>query len=110
MNRTIATITLLGLWVFLGCGSCLSAEEASSEPIRLLNADFSELRLEEDNVMINLVGNVIFQHGDLNLRSSRAVWYKTAGQVVFIDSVRIEDPDQVLTADQQATLKEKQAE
>ncbi len=93
------TITLLGLWVFLGCGSCFSAEETSSEPIRLLNADFSELRLEEDNVMINLVGNVIFQHGDLNLRSSRAVWYKTAGQVVFIDSVRIEDPDQVLTAD-----------
>ncbi len=64
-----------------------------------MNADFSELRLEKDNVMVNLIGNVTFRHGDLSLRSSRAVWYRTAGQVVFIDSVRIEDPDQVLTAD-----------
>jgi len=75
------------------------AEEAPKVPIQLLNADFSELRLEKDNVMINLIGNVIFKHGDLNLRSHRAVWYRTAGQVVFIDSVRIEDPDQVLTAE-----------
>ncbi len=99
MKRTISTITIFGLFVFLGFDSCLSADETSGEPIRLLNADFSELRLEEDNVMVNLIGNVIFQHGDLNLRSNRAVWYRTAGQVVFIDSVRIEDPDQTLTAD-----------
>ncbi len=49
--------------------------------------------------MVNLIGNVIFKHGDLSLRSQRAVWYRTAGQVVFIDSVRMEDPDQILTAD-----------
>jgi len=49
--------------------------------------------------MVNLIGNVSFKHGDLDLKSNRAVWYRTAGQVVFIDRVMIEDPDQVLTAD-----------
>lgn len=99
MNRAVSTIIAFSLCVFLISGYCLSADETTSEPIRLLNADFSELRLEENNVMVNLIGNVIFQHSDLNLRSKRAVWYRTAGQVVFIDSVRIEDSDQVLTAD-----------
>ncbi len=64
-----------------------------------MNADFSELRIEKDNIMVNLIGNVSFKHGDLSLKSQRAVWYRTAGQVVFIDSVRIEDSTQTLTAD-----------
>lgn len=97
MRRVTLTYILLVLF-FLFCPLVYS-QEAGKEPIRLLNADFSELRLEEDNVMVNLIGNVIFQHGDLNLKSNRAVWYRTAGQVVFIDSVWIEDPDQTLTAD-----------
>ena len=70
-----------------------------SESIELLNADFSELRMEEDNVMLNLIGNVKFKHGDMNLESQRAVWYRTAGQVVFIDDVKIEEPEQILWAD-----------
>jgi lipopolysaccharide assembly outer membrane protein LptD (OstA) len=70
-----------------------------SESIELLNADFSELRMEKDNVMLNLIGNVKFKHGEINLESQRAVWYRTAGQVVFIDSVKVEDPDQILWAD-----------
>jgi lipopolysaccharide assembly outer membrane protein LptD (OstA) len=70
-----------------------------SESIELLNADFSELRMEKDNVMLNLIGNVKFKHGEANLESERAVWYRTAGQVVFIDKVKIEDPDQILFAD-----------
>lgn len=70
-----------------------------SEPIELLNADFSELRMEKDNTMLNLIGNVKFRHGETNLESKRAVWYRTAGQIVFIDSVKIEDPDQILWAD-----------
>lgn len=90
---------LAGFYVLLSFCPAFSAEETVKEPIQLLNADFSELRIEEDNVMVNLVGNVIFKHGDLNLRSNRAVWYRTAGQVVFIDSVTIEDPDQTLKAD-----------
>jgi lipopolysaccharide assembly outer membrane protein LptD (OstA) len=70
-----------------------------SESIDLLNADFSELRMEKDNVMLNLIGNVKFKHGEVDLESERAVWYRTAGQVVFIDDVKIEDPDQILWAD-----------
>jgi lipopolysaccharide assembly outer membrane protein LptD (OstA) len=103
--KVAEVIRTAAIRIFLTCiplillPSLASAQETSKEPIQLLNADFSELRLEEGNVMVNLIGNVIFQHGDLNLRSSRAVWYRTAGQVVFIDSVRIADPDQVLTAD-----------
>ncbi len=49
--------------------------------------------------MLNLIGNVKFKHGQVNLESQRAVWYRTAGQVVFIDFVKIEDPDQILLAD-----------
>ncbi len=76
-----------------------STRSERSESIELLNADFSELRMEKDNVMLNLIGNVRFKHGDINLESQRAVWYRTAGQVVFIDDVKIEDPDQILWAD-----------
>lgn len=99
MNKIISTYILVSFCLFLSFCPTLSAEETTQEPIQLLNADFSELRIEKDNVMVNLIGNVIFKHGDLNLKSHRAVWYRTAGQVVFIDSVRIEDPDQILTAD-----------
>jgi lipopolysaccharide assembly outer membrane protein LptD (OstA) len=76
-----------------------STRVGRSESIELLNADFSELRMEKDNVMLNLIGNVKFKQGDVNLESKRAVWYRTAGQVVFMDSVEVEDPDQVLSAD-----------
>lgn len=84
-----------------------SAQKSEKEPVRgergesieLLNADFSELRMEKDNVMLNLIGNVKFKHGEVNLESERAVWYRTAGQMVFIDNVKIEDPDQILCAD-----------
>ena len=79
-----------------------------SESIELLNADFSELRMEKDNVMLNLIGNVKFKHGEINLESKRAVWYRTAGQVVFIDSVKVEDPDQTLWADRVTYYKNSQ--
>jgi len=107
MNKSILNIFLIVLCLFflLVCLSFAQQNEKSGkaeiskEPLELLNADFSELRMEKDNVMVNLIGNVSFQQGDLNLRSSRAVWYRTAGQVVFIDSVKIEDSTQTLTAD-----------
>ncbi len=113
MNKSILNIFLIILWLFFLLASVSFAQqnekaeksEVSKEPadapsgLELLNADFSELRMEKDNVMVNLIGNVHFRQGDLDLRSSRAVWYRTAGQVVFIDSVRIEDSTQVLTAD-----------
>jgi lipopolysaccharide assembly outer membrane protein LptD (OstA) len=84
------------------------ARSERSEPIELLNADFSELRMEKDNIMLNLIGNVKFRHGEVNLESERAVWYRTAGQIVFIDSVKIEDPDQVLWADRVTYYKNSQ--
>jgi lipopolysaccharide assembly outer membrane protein LptD (OstA) len=85
-----------------------STRGEQSESIELLNADFSELRMEKDNVMLNLIGNVKFKHGEVNLESKRAVWYRTAGQVVFIDSVKVEDPDQVLSADRVTYYKNSQ--
>ena len=107
MNKIISICILIALCLFFPRSDSLSApqetksqtEEPSKEPLQLLNADFSELRLEKDNVMVNLIGNVSFKHGDLSLKSQRAVWYRTAGQVVFIDSVRIEDSTQTLLAD-----------
>jgi lipopolysaccharide assembly outer membrane protein LptD (OstA) len=107
MKKSILNIFLIILCLFFLLARVSFAQqneksgkaEISKEPLELLNADFSELRMEKDNVMVNLIGNVSFQQGDLNLKSSRAVWYRTAGQVVFIDSVRIEDSTQVLTAD-----------
>ena len=107
MNKIISTSILITLCLLIPLSNAFSApqetksssEEPSKEPLQLLNADFSELRLEKDNTMVNLIGNVSFKHGDLSLRSQRAVWYRTAGQVVFIDSVSIEDSTQTLSAD-----------
>ncbi len=112
MNKRVFFLLIILVVFFLSNASTLSAETSEkgstdtepaggerSEAIELLNADFSELRMEEDNVMLNLIGNVKFKHGDIELESERAVWYRTAGQVVFIDDVRIEDPDQILWAD-----------
>jgi lipopolysaccharide assembly outer membrane protein LptD (OstA) len=107
MNKIISICILIALCLFFPPSDSLSAtqetksltQEPSKEPLQLLNADFSELRMEKDNMMVNLIGNVSFKHGDLSLKSQRAVWYRTAGQVVFIDSVRIEDSTQTLLAD-----------
>jgi lipopolysaccharide assembly outer membrane protein LptD (OstA) len=106
MNKK-APLFFIIILLFLLSGQTLYAQKSEKEPvpgersesIELLNADFSELRTEKDNIMLNLIGNVKFRHGQLNLESQRAVWYRTAGQVVFMDSVKIEDPDQVLWAD-----------
>jgi lipopolysaccharide assembly outer membrane protein LptD (OstA) len=111
MNKRNFFFFIIALLLFFLSPQTKSAQESEKEPTRgepvrgeksesieLLNADFSELRMEKDNVMLNLIGNVKFKHGEINLESKRAVWYRTAGQVVFIDSVKIEDPDQTLLA------------
>jgi lipopolysaccharide assembly outer membrane protein LptD (OstA) len=69
------------------------------KPVELLNADFSELRLEKDNTILNLTGNVKFRHEDAILESNRAIWYRNSGQIIFIDSVRMEDGEHILHAD-----------
>lgn len=64
-----------------------------------MNADFSELRMEKENVILNLNGNVHLRHGQADLYSDRAVWYRSAGLLVFIGNVKIEDPDQSIKAE-----------
>ncbi|MCJ7507850.1 MAG: hypothetical protein MUO85_03860, partial [candidate division Zixibacteria bacterium] len=64
-----------------------------------MNADFSELRLEKENTILNLIGNVKFRHEDAILESNRAIWYRNSGQIIFIDSVRMEDGEHILHAD-----------
>ncbi|MCK4427118.1 MAG: hypothetical protein KAW16_01390, partial [candidate division Zixibacteria bacterium] len=115
MNKRVFFFRIIVVVLFLLSSPTWSAQRSEKEPtgsersestgsersesIELLNADLTELRMEKDNVMLNLIGNVKFKHGEVNLESERAVWYRTAGQVVFIDFVKIEDPDQILTAD-----------
>jgi lipopolysaccharide assembly outer membrane protein LptD (OstA) len=90
--------------VFLIIGFLLAfnstpAQVNEKEPVELLHADLSELRMEKENVIVNLNGNVHFRHGSSELYSDRAVWYRSAGLLVFIGNVKVEDPDQVLFAE-----------
>jgi len=71
---------------------------AKDQPVELLNADFSELRVEKENTIVNLVGNVRFRHEDAILNSDRAVWYRNSGQIIFMGNVRVEDDERILYA------------
>lgn len=73
-----------------------AAEE--SEVIELLHADHSEMRIEKDNLIINLIGSVRFRHKTTELTSDRAVWYRTAGNVIFLGNVNITDQRDSLSA------------
>src|SRR3990170_4753532 len=97
MNRIRCLIVIL----FLMSGSMVQAkpQQKPEEPIELLNADLSELRMEKENVILNLNGNIHLRHGQADLYSDRAVWYRSAGLLVFIGNVRIEDPDQSIKAE-----------
>jgi lipopolysaccharide assembly outer membrane protein LptD (OstA) len=70
-----------------------------SEVIELLHADHSEMKIEKENLIINLIGNVRFKHKTTELTSHRAIWYRTAGQVVFLGEVNITDKGDSLWAD-----------
>ncbi|HEX9912724.1 MAG TPA: OstA-like protein, partial [candidate division Zixibacteria bacterium] len=84
---------------FLTVFSSTPAQVNEKEPVELLHADLSELRMEKENVIVNLNGNVHFRHGSSELNSDRAVWYRSAGLLIFIGNVKVEDPDQVLFAE-----------
>jgi len=75
------------------------AQISEREPVELLHADLSELRMEKENIILNLNGNVHFRHGKAELYSDRAVWYRSSGLLVFIGKVRVEEPDQSLSAE-----------
>lgn len=93
-------LSLLIVLLFL-LVSCLQAEprEKKEEPLELLHADFSDLRMEKDNVILNLNGNVHFRHGNTELHSDRAVWYRSSGLAIFMGSVKVEEPEQSLSAE-----------
>jgi len=74
------------------------AHAQKEEVIELLRADSSHWNLEEDNVIISLFGDVQFKHGNTYLNSDRAIWYKTAEQIVFLGRVKIKDEDVFLSA------------
>ncbi|KPL01619.1 MAG: hypothetical protein AMJ90_07345, partial [candidate division Zixibacteria bacterium SM23_73_2] len=67
--------------------------QEKEDVIELLHADSSYWNLEEDNVIISLFGDVQFKHGNVYLSSDRAIWYKTAEQIVFLGRVEIADED-----------------
>ena len=95
--QKIRKYIILFLVVLFSSSLTFSAEK--KEPLELLNADSSEVFLEENNIVVNLSGNVSFKHGETNLSSQQAVWYKTLGQVVFTEKVAISDSVQTLKAD-----------
>ena len=92
------TFLLTLIYVFVLISQPVEGAE-ESEVIELLHADQSEMRIERDNVIINLIGNVRFKHKTTDLTSDRAVWYRTAGQVVFLGNVNITDSGDSLWAD-----------
>lgn len=96
-NLSVAFLLHLVCFFWLISASANGTEE--SEVIQLVHADQSEMRIEEDNIIINLIGNVRFRHKTTELTSNRAVWYRTAGQVVFLGEVNITDKGDSLRAD-----------
>jgi len=96
-SSTSSFLLVLLCLLFLTGASVQGAEE--SEVIELLHADHSEMRIEKDNLIINLIGSVRFKHKTTELISDRAVWYRTAGNVVFLGNVRITDQGDSLSAD-----------
>lgn len=93
MIRLINTSALL---IFILIGFSYSAKPAD-KPLDLIHADRFISSGEDENNIINLVGNVHLGHGGTELWSDRAVWYKKTDLVVFIDSVRLVDSLRVLT-------------
>ncbi|MCJ7459895.1 MAG: hypothetical protein MUP17_13045, partial [candidate division Zixibacteria bacterium] len=101
MFKKMSKICSLIAILFLLSGSMIQAkpQQKPEEPIELLNADYSELRMEKENVILNLNGNVHLRHGQADLYSDRAVWYRSVGLLVFIGNVKVEDPDQSIKAE-----------
>jgi len=65
--------------------------EKNAAPIELLHSDALEIKNYDDDIIINLIGNVRLKQDSTYISSGRALWYKSAGQVVLIDSVFLED-------------------
>ena len=76
--------------LFLTASGGFAAEKKSS-PIELIHSDHLEIKNYDNNIILNLEGNVQFKQDSTFLSSGRAVWYKSAGQIVLIDDVFLDD-------------------
>jgi lipopolysaccharide assembly outer membrane protein LptD (OstA) len=96
--KKLAFLSILFVVIFLLPLASAHPQE-QEEVIELLHADNSEMSFSKDSLVISLYGDVQFRHGTSNLRSDRAIWYKTSKQIVFMGKVEVEDKDQYLSAD-----------
>ena len=87
MSRIINTSALL-IMILIGLSA---AAKPGDKPLDLIHADKFISSGKDENNIINLVGNVHLKHGNTDLKSGRAVWYKNSDLVVFIDSVHLVD-------------------
>lgn len=97
MHRVLSIVIILlllsasNLWA--------KPQEKEEESLELLHADLSDLRMEKENIILNLNGNVQFRHGKTELYADRAVWYRSSGLVIFLGKVKVEEPEQSLSAE-----------
>src|SRR4030065_1002242 len=92
--------TLLGVVISISLIFFIESKaKEKSPPLVLKHADELQTNLDEENMITNLYGKVWFEHGDLTLKSQRAVWYKSAGQVVLTGGVEVKDSTRTLNAE-----------
>jgi lipopolysaccharide assembly outer membrane protein LptD (OstA) len=79
--------------------------KSEEEPIELLHAGSLEFNNDPDNTIIVLTDSVLLRQGEATLKGDRAVWYKTAGQVVVQGNAELQDQEQILTCDRLTYIK-----
>ncbi|MCP4581556.1 MAG: hypothetical protein GY839_08035 [candidate division Zixibacteria bacterium] len=92
MRLSIALLVCVILTV-----SAFADKSASDDPLDLIHADRLQSTGKDVNNITTLSGNVHLSHGDTELWSQRAVWYKKTSVVVFLDSVRLIDGSRTMT-------------
>src|SRR4030067_2625231 len=92
--------TLLGVVISISLIFFIESQaKEKSPPLVLKHADELQTNWDEENMLTNLYGNVWFEHGDWSLKSQRAVWYKSAGQVVLTGGVEGQGSTRTLKAE-----------
>jgi lipopolysaccharide assembly outer membrane protein LptD (OstA) len=81
------------------------AQKSEEEPIELLHAGSLEFNNDPENTIIVLTDSVLLRQGEATLKGDRAVWYKTAGQVVVQGNAELQDEEQILTCDRLTYIK-----
>jgi len=95
--KSAAIIQAIGLAFLLLFSTAASSAEEKSGPLVLEHAD-QLISSGENSDIVNLIGNVHFSHDKADIFSNRATWYRKAGLIQFIDSVRVIDENRQITA------------